>query len=52
MAQLADMDQPVILDPDIDEGAEVDHIADGAHKLHTGRQILQLQHIRTQNRRR
>ncbi|MNI42238.1 hypothetical protein D3C73_965190 [compost metagenome] len=51
VAQLRDMNQAIIFDPDVHEGAEVDYVAHRSGELHTRRQILKLQHIRAEDRR-
>ena len=50
VAQLRDMNEPVVLDADIDESAEVDDVAHRAMKLHARLQILDAQHIRVEDR--
>ena len=45
------MDEAVLVDADVDEDAEVDDVADGAGQHHAGLQILELQHVRAQDRR-
>ncbi|MNF11688.1 hypothetical protein D3C80_2129530 [compost metagenome] len=51
-AELGNMYQPIVLDADIDEGAEIDYIADGSLHLHAGNQVLDLQHIGAEDRQR
>ena len=45
------MHKPVLMDADVDEHAEIDDVAHRSAEHHAGLQILQLQHIRAQNRR-
>ena len=50
VADLGDMHQPVLMDADVHEHAEVNDISHRAGELHSGLQILQLQHIGAQDR--
>ena len=45
------MHQAVLMHADIHKNAEVDDVSHRAAELHAGLQVLQLQNIRTQNRR-
>ena len=45
IADLRDVYQPVLVDADIHKGAEIDHVAYRAGKLHAGLQVFQFQNI-------
>ena len=41
--------QAILLDADVHEGAEVHHVADGAFERHANQQVFHLEHIRAQD---
>ena len=43
IGQLADMHQPAVLEPYIDERAEVDHVQHGAGQFHAAGQVVEFQ---------
>ena len=49
VADLGDVDQAVLVDADVHKHAEIHHVADGARQHHAGLQVLDLQHVRSQN---
>ncbi len=50
IGQLADMHETRILQADIDESAEIDHVQDRPLELHSGAQVLDLQDPLLENR--
>ena len=52
VADLGDVYQAVLVHPDVDERAEIDHVAHGTHQLHAGLEVLHAQHVRAQQGRR
>ena len=52
VADLGDVYQAVLVHPDVDERAEIDHVAHGSHQLHAGLEVLHAQHVRAQQGRR
>ena len=51
-AKLADMNQPTIRKPHVDERAEIDHVQHRTAKFHARQQVFELHHVLTENRRR
>ena len=49
VTELGNVDQSVLMNPDVHKGPEVDHVAHGAGEDHAGLQILHLQDIRTED---
>ena len=49
VGEFGDVDEAVLLDADIDEGSEVDDVAHGALQDHLRLQILDFEHVVTQN---
>ena len=50
VGELADVDEAGVLEADIDEGAEVDHVQDGALELHALGQVFELEHALLEDR--
>lgn len=51
VGELRDMDEAVLMDADIDERTEVDHVAHGAGELHAGLQVIHIQDVGAEHRR-
>jgi hypothetical protein len=50
VGELADMNEPRVLQTDIDKGAEVDHVENGPLEFHSGGQILEFENAFLENR--
>ena len=50
--QFGNVHKPILMNTDVDKRAEVDHIAHRAAQLHAGLEIVHIEHVALQDRRR